>query len=380
MKKLLVLMSLVLTATACVEEAPQPTPDNDAAQAREEARRQSNTDSGKADDASDECQALGLYGDGLCDPFCKTLDPDCGSDDPCTRGAISADEEGSYYDDGICDDYCPDFDIDCQQEPVKTCSQFEGTVCGADEYCHYNHNDELKVCNRFDNAGVCRPKPSRCIPYSDPVCGCDGATYANACEAASAGANIVSEGACGQPQPPQNPSRAEERCLEDTDCGNGERCAPVCVDANIDGTCVTEDQCIVDELTTQGECELGSDDCGDGLVCLAECVERDLEGNCAHWTHICAEDPQGPQTDHECIDDPDCGDGQCVETCGDVDLAGQCIVTNACVFPGAEVTQGECHPNSDDCGDGLQCLFECVELDLEGVCAQWTHICAEVAP
>ena len=31
---------------------------------------------------------------------------------------------------------------------------------------------------------------------NNPVCGCDGKTYANACQAESAGANIMKEGAC----------------------------------------------------------------------------------------------------------------------------------------------------------------------------------------
>jgi Cys-rich repeat protein len=72
--------------------------------------------------------------------------------------------------------------------------------CGEREYCA---REEIGDC---DGPGVCLAydPDSTCVLLFDPVCGCDGETYSNGCEARSRhGVNIAHRGACEDDPPPQ---------------------------------------------------------------------------------------------------------------------------------------------------------------------------------
>jgi hypothetical protein len=72
------------------------------------------------------------------------------------------------------------------------CGGPAGTLCATDEYCDYGM---IGKCQAPNAAGTCAPRPKTCSGGTT-VCGCDGVTYANACDAAKGGTSVASNGAC----------------------------------------------------------------------------------------------------------------------------------------------------------------------------------------
>lgn len=71
--------------------------------------------------------------------------------------------------------------------PPPSCT--DNTECDPDSYC-------AKATNDCGGTGSCELRPASCPGAWNPVCGCDGGTYANGCQAAQAGVAVAGLGTC----------------------------------------------------------------------------------------------------------------------------------------------------------------------------------------
>jgi len=85
------------------------------------------------------------------------------------------------------------------------------------QYC----DQPLGACGAL---GSCRQRPISCTTVIDPVCGCDGQTYVNACLARMAGASVASGGPCAPPPTPTpTPEPVHPVNIEISPFGTGNR-------------------------------------------------------------------------------------------------------------------------------------------------------------
>ncbi len=119
----------------------------------------------------------------------------------------------------------------CEPVPEGAVECFSDFECPAGQYCE-------KPVGACRGAGFCATPPEGCITLWDPVCGCDGNTYGNACEAAAARVNVASEGEC-DPQAP-------DRCRTNIDCPRSEYCAKETGDCDGVGRCEPRPEMCID--------------------------------------------------------------------------------------------------------------------------------------
>jgi Cellulose binding domain/Kazal-type serine protease inhibitor domain len=204
-------------------------------------------------------------------------------------------------------------------EPPRTCGTIAGLTCRAGEYCAIAAGS----CQIADAAGVCTTKPTVCTTDVAPVCGCDGNTYSNACQAALAGVNVDHTGECVR------------KCggIAGLTCRTGEYCAIAA------GSCQIAD--------AAGVCTARGGVCPMDVVPVCGC-----DGNT--YTNACQAALAGVNVDHsgECVP-PTCGG-----TAGLVCRAGEyCAMdVGTCLTPNAA---GVCQPMPEECMDVVDPVCGC---------------------
>ena len=157
------------------------------------------------------------------------------------------------------------YSSDCNAAAAGVNVQFTGECNGATQCTFYDNTSDSCPGDRFcrigngncrlraaEQDGFCMHEPTVCDLSYYPVCGCDGRTYANECNAFSSGQNVQHSGECNVS--PTTRIRPGGVCQ-------------IGVDVCEDGYSCINGRCAIPPIPQGGACNSG-DTCANGFVCL----------------------------------------------------------------------------------------------------------------
>lgn len=256
-------------------------------------------------------------GEGTCRRAEETCDgpfsPVCGCDGRTYQSKCLAQAAGmSVAYNGICEAICID-DTDCATgEFCNAIGECLSTNCTDNTDCGFGRTC-VSAPGECGGGGTCEVTPELCPTFYDPVCGCDGNTYSNACFGQMAGASMAHSGAC------------QSGCTSDAHCDEDEFCSfPT-------GTCGGE-----------GSCAPTGNLCPQNYDPVCGCDGNTYSNACSARSSGAAVEHAGP-CESVCSGDSDCDDGNpCTEdTC---QSNGECSNTPFSCDDGDECTINYCDP------------------------------------